>query len=81
MIKYIQKANNFIRSKKMAVIDWTLSIAFVIYGVYLLCTVGANMTSVLTTVCGVIGLILAKIRPAVKIQDYLEKRMINRMRS
>ena len=81
MIKHIEKANNFVKSKQMAAIDWSISIAFTVYGGYAMYRDGPTTSNVLTLGCGILGLVLAKVKPAVKIQQYLEKRMIKSIKT
>lgn len=81
MIKHIEKANEFMRSKKMAAIEWCLSILVVLIGIYMIMTTGFDRDSVLTLGFGILGLVLAKLKPAVKLQDYLFKRLVNKLRT
>jgi 1,4-dihydroxy-2-naphthoate octaprenyltransferase len=81
MIKHIEKANNIIRSKGMQTFDWIASAAFLVAGAVMIFLYGLTLNACLTLGCGVVGLILAKVRPAVRLQDYLEKRMINRIKT
>lgn len=72
MIKFLNKANNFMQSKTMSAIDWTLSAAILTYGLYLIYSTGFNTVSILTTAAGCIGLVLAKIKPAKIIKEKLD---------
>ncbi|MDU8351326.1 hypothetical protein RYA05_05355 [Pseudomonas syringae pv. actinidiae] len=74
----IQAANNFMKSDVVKYFDWALGIGFVTYGVWLIQNTGFNLTSVGTTALGVIGLALAKIRPAVMLQNYLDSKVIKK---
>lgn len=72
MIKFLNKANDFMQSKTMSAIDWTLSTAILMYGVYLIYSTGFNTASIITTAAGCIGLVLAKIKPAKIIKEKLD---------
>lgn len=74
----IQAANNFMKSDTVKYFDWALGIGCITYGAWLIQSTGCNLTSVGTTALGVVGLVLAKIRPAVMLQNYLESKVIKK---
>lgn len=78
MIKKLQKMNEFMESKTMSAIDWTLSSGVLLYGAYLIYSTGINTSSIITTSVGAIGLLLAYIKPAKLIKRKMENSILKR---
>lgn len=78
MKEKVQALSNFMLSDTVKYFDWALSFIMLGYGLYLLQSTGINFTSITALLVGVIGVFLAKIRPAVLLKGYLDKKFIRR---
>lgn len=77
--KFIIKARTFMNSKAMGVADWVLAIATITWGLYLLFVQGQfEWTSYAIVAAGVVGIVLAIIKPSRRIESALQKRFVQR---
>jgi hypothetical protein len=76
---FLLKARSFMNSKAMSAFDWLLAIGTIVWGCHLVFIQNnTDWTSYAIIGAGIVGLILAAVKPSRRIESALQKRFIQR---